>query len=218
MPDIRLDTGFLGNLKTRKLLKDLGDHGVVCTIRLWSYAGERHKKGVLVGFTLDDLEEIAGWTGERGAYASYAVRMRWVDAADDGTLSIHDWNEHQPWVFHSEKRIEAAKIGAAKRWEKRKVNAPRIRSASVPHAEGNAPSPTPSPLPLDQKKSQERVTRPGNGRFTVPTIEQVSEYCESRKNSVDPVKWYAHYTSNGWRVGKNPMKNWKAAIVTWEKG
>lgn len=70
---------------------------------------------------------------------------------------------------------------------------------------------------LDQKKDQTNCAPPKNGRFTPPTIEQVSEYCESRKNSVDPVKWYAYYVSNGWRVGKNPMKSWKAAIVTWEK-
>lgn len=70
---------------------------------------------------------------------------------------------------------------------------------------------------LDQKKDQTHLTRPGNGRFIPPTIEQVTEYCELRKNSVDPVKWYAHYTSNGWKVGKNPMKSWKAAIVTWER-
>jgi hypothetical protein len=35
---------------------------------------------------------------------------------------------------------------------------------------------------------------------------------------VDPVKFHAHYTANGWKVGKNPMKNWKAAVVTWERG
>ena len=64
------------------------------------------------------------------------------------------------------------------------------------------------------------MTRPkGNGRFTPPTIEQVSEYCRARNNQVDAVKFHAYYTSNGWKVGKNPMKNWKAAVVsTWEKG
>jgi hypothetical protein len=61
------------------------------------------------------------------------------------------------------------------------------------------------------------VPRPGNGRFTIPTIDEVSEYCAARRNNVDPVKFHAFYSSNGWRVGKNPMKKWKAAIVTWEK-
>ena len=49
-----------------------------------------------------------------------------------------------------------------------------------------------------------------------PTIEEVSAYCLERENGVNPAKWYAHYESNGWKVGKNPMKDWKAAVRTWE--
>jgi uncharacterized protein YdaU (DUF1376 family) len=81
-----------------------------------------------------------------------------------------------------------------------------------------APVPDPEPRPSPEPKDQERiVTRPGNGRFTPPTLDDVSDYCKARENRVDPIKFHAHYTANGWRVGKNPMKNWKAAIVTWER-
>ena len=52
--------------------------------------------------------------------------------------------------------------------------------------------------------------------FTVPTFEEVKDYCKERNKGVNPNKWYNHYTSNGWKVGKNPMKNWKAAVHTWE--
>ena len=55
-------------------------------------------------------------------------------------------------------------------------------------------------------------------RFTKPTIEEVQAYCQERGNSVDAQKWYDYYSANGWRVGKNPMKDWKAAIRTWERG
>ena len=54
-------------------------------------------------------------------------------------------------------------------------------------------------------------------RFIPPTMEQVIEYCLERQNNVDPEKWMNHYTSNGWKVGKNGMKDWKAAVRTWEK-
>lgn len=53
--------------------------------------------------------------------------------------------------------------------------------------------------------------------FKKPTLEEVREYCRERGNKVDPQQWMDHYTSNGWKVGKNPMKDWKAAIRTWEK-
>lgn len=54
-------------------------------------------------------------------------------------------------------------------------------------------------------------------KIALPTLEEVKAYCLERKNNVDPEKWHAYYTSNGWKVGKNPMKNWRAAVITWEK-
>ncbi len=53
-------------------------------------------------------------------------------------------------------------------------------------------------------------------RFTPPTIEEVAQYCNERGNSVDAQRFVDFYDSNGWKVGKNPMKDWKAAVRTWE--
>lgn len=54
-------------------------------------------------------------------------------------------------------------------------------------------------------------------RFTPPTVDEVREYCRSRHNAVNAEAFVAFYTSNGWKVGKNTMKDWKAAVITWEK-
>ena len=54
-------------------------------------------------------------------------------------------------------------------------------------------------------------------RFTPPTLDEVKEYCRERGNGVDAEKFCAYYGANGWRVGKNPMKDWKAAVRSWEK-
>jgi len=56
-----------------------------------------------------------------------------------------------------------------------------------------------------------------NMRFAQPTLEDVKQYCIERNNGVDAQRWYDYYSSNGWRVGKNPMKDWKAAVRTWER-
>ena len=53
--------------------------------------------------------------------------------------------------------------------------------------------------------------------FIKPTIDELKSYCKERNNSVDYKHWLDHYTSNGWMVGKTKMKDWKAAIRTWEK-
>lgn len=52
--------------------------------------------------------------------------------------------------------------------------------------------------------------------FTKPSREEVRAYCELRGNSVNPDAWFDHYTSNGWMVGRAMMKDWQAAIRTWE--
>lgn len=53
--------------------------------------------------------------------------------------------------------------------------------------------------------------------FVKPTIEEVIDYCKQRKNNVDSQKWYDYYESNGWKVGRNSMKDWKASIRLWER-
>ncbi len=54
-------------------------------------------------------------------------------------------------------------------------------------------------------------------RFTPPTVEEVRAYCQERKNGIDPETFVDFYSSKGWKVGNNPMKDWKACVRTWEK-
>ena len=53
-------------------------------------------------------------------------------------------------------------------------------------------------------------------RFTPPTLEEVKAYCKERGNSVDPERFIDFYSSKGWMVGKNKMKDWQAAVRGWE--
>lgn len=53
--------------------------------------------------------------------------------------------------------------------------------------------------------------------FSPPTIDEIQEYCRSRNNNVDPEQFYDFYESKGWMIGKNRMKDWKAAVRTWER-
>lgn len=52
--------------------------------------------------------------------------------------------------------------------------------------------------------------------FIKPTIEEIQNYCIERNNNVDAENFYNHYESNGWKVGKSSMKDWRAAVRTWE--
>lgn len=64
----------------------------------------------------------------------------------------------------------------------------------------------------DEKK-KERKSRV----FVKPTVEEVRAYCEERNNGIDAEAFVDFYISKGWMVGKNPMKDWQAAVRTWEQ-
>ena len=53
--------------------------------------------------------------------------------------------------------------------------------------------------------------------FKKPTLDEVKNYCILRKNNIDAEAFIAYYESKGWTVGSGKMKNWKAAVITWEK-
>ena len=57
----------------------------------------------------------------------------------------------------------------------------------------------------------------GNSRFQKPSLEEIRGYCISRGNQVDPEQFFNFYESKGWIIGKSPMKDWRAAVRTWEK-
>ena len=54
-------------------------------------------------------------------------------------------------------------------------------------------------------------------KFVPPTVDEVREYCESRNNGIDPEMFVDFYESKGWMIGQNRMKDWKAAVRTWER-
>ncbi len=69
--------------------------------------------------------------------------------------------------------------------------------------------------PYNPPQGDEGVSVPK--RFVPPTPEEVNAYCRERNNGIDGSEFCDFYTSKGWKVGKNPMKDWKAAVRTWER-
>ncbi|ADZ83205.1 hypothetical protein [Cellulosilyticum lentocellum] len=66
-------------------------------------------------------------------------------------------------------------------------------------------------------KQHNNVNKKESSRFTPPTLDQVREYCLERNNIVDAERFIDFYSSKGWCIGRNKMKDWKAAIRTWER-
>lgn len=64
--------------------------------------------------------------------------------------------------------------------------------------------------------SSAKSTTTKRKRFEKPSISDIEQYCMERNNNIDANQFYDYYESNGWKVGKNSMKDWKAAVRTWE--
>jgi hypothetical protein len=134
----------------------------------------------------------------------------------DGSICIDFLNEQlQEFDNISKLNSKNAKEG----WEKRrktKGSSDRNATASIPQCENDAIR--------EEERREDKIKEDkiiigakNEKRFSPPTVADITEYCFERENTVDAVRFFDHYTSNGWMVGKNKMKDWKAAVRTWEK-
>ena len=69
-----------------------------------------------------------------------------------------------------------------------------------------------------EREKEIEIEKEKRGRFTPPSLEEIKAYCQERNNDVDPETFFDFYTSKDWMIGKNRMKDWRAAVRTWEKG
>lgn len=68
----------------------------------------------------------------------------------------------------------------------------------------------------EKEKENEKDTDGNRSRFTPPTVQEVALYCEANGFRIDPDRFVNYYTSVGWHVGRNPIKDWKAAVRSWK--
>ena len=133
------------------------------------------------------------------------VNLKLVEIKDDDTIYMEEVNKM---------------IGSETKWAEYKRNA-KASARNVPLLENvqsvsnNSPTEIEKDIEID-KDTEKEVCKPQK-RFAKPTLDDVKAYCLERNNNVDPEKWYNYYSANGWKVGKNPMKDWKAAVRTWER-
>lgn len=115
----------------------------------------------------------------------------------------------------SSARSEAGRTGAARRWQNMANDNSEWQNIANDDKNAN----------MNMNPTKEKEVSPNgdtkkekakSGRFVPPTIEEVRAYCEERGGKVDPERWYAYYQSNGWRVGRSSMKDWKASVRLWE--
>ena len=86
---------------------------------------------------------------------------------------------------------------------KKKEDVNNISSSYVEHME-------------NENENEDLIEKKKVARFQKPTIEQLKEYMSEQGMNDIAENWLNHYEANGWMVGKNKMKDWKASVRTWK--
>lgn len=135
---------------------------------------------------------------------------------DSGVCVIRDWkvnnyiqsDRYTPTLYMEEKKHLSCKKSGQYDYS----DTPCIQNVSSPDTQVR--------LGKDRKAKSKSVKAdkpPRAARFTPPTVDEVRAYCQERGNSVDPERFVDFYASKGWLVGKTRMKDWRAAVRSWER-
>lgn len=150
---LRLDADLPGHPKVRRLARALGIEPVTATghvVTLWCWALRYAADGDLSAFSADDLEDGAGWGGERGALARALEEVGFVDGGEDGAAELHGWRERQERVVavraatRERVRRHRGRSGDAEGEPEGVTEAETVPESDVPEA----PSVTPAPSPV----------------------------------------------------------------------
>lgn len=221
MPCINLDLEYFSHRKILRLCAKLGPWAEIIPIKLWVYTGKFHpESGLLTGYSPEELIAIIGVRTEADRDAT-SILQALLDCGflvtAVGGYQVHQWLEYQGHIAAFSIR---GKTAAKKRWAKlsefTQNDTTSIPDAMLSDDSSNAPTILTNLTELSNLNDKDK--REPLKRFRPPTISEISDYCKERVNQIDPEKFFAYYESNGWRVGRNPMKSWKASIITWEKG
>lgn len=106
-------------------------------------------------------------------------------------------------------------------WDKfQTINKPTPSTIPLPEDYGMATVGLPLNRKEENRKEVEGTLARGNTpskKIIPPSLEQVQEYCAERKNGIDAQRFIDFYSAKGWMIGKNRMKDWRAAVRNWER-
>lgn len=128
----------------------------------------------------------------------------------------------EAWAEKRAKRAEAGRNGGLAKAANASIASDAKQSVAnlAVNVPVNVPAPVPVPVNLSTTTGGGRGTAdkpPRAARFTPPTVDEVRDYCQEHGNSVDPERFVDFYASKGWLVGKTKMKDWRAAVRSWER-
>ena len=169
---------------------------------------------------INNVKKIQRITGASDDDIKLLIAKRFIIPFETGIIVIKHWKLHN---YIRKDRIKETVYQAEKALITEKANGSYTLCQSLDGQVADKCQHRLDQARLDQVRlDQVRLDQVNNSankshRFTPPTLEEVTAYCQERNKGVDPQRWYDFYTAKGWMIGKNKMKDWKAAVRTWEK-
>ena len=97
---------------------------------------------------------------------------------------------------------------------RREVNAAN-RAGKKAEPETNKENPAAEPQPEEKPAQEIQQEKPKRKNFVKPTVEEIAAFCKEKKYTVSAQQFFNYYESNGWKIGRNAMKSWQAAVQNW---
>ena len=192
---------------------------IVCWFKLLCLAGKQNNSGVFmlndrIAYTDEMLATIFRRPLGTVRLALKVFEQFGMVEIVEGAITIPNWEKHQS-LDGLEAAREKTRLRVAAHREKQKQLAGGNGYSNVTVTPCNAVDK--NKIREDIEEDKEKSKKKASSRFTPPTLEEVQAYCRERGNNVDAERFINYYTANGWKVGKNSMKDWKAAVRTWER-
>lgn len=144
-----------------------------------------------------DVYDSSEWDNAQNVLQNFE-KYEMIKIDSKGIIEIINWEKRQEHNLTVNERV------AKSRAKKRSVT---INVTNVTSEENR----------IEENRIEENNSNMSKTKFQKPSFSEVNGYCSERSNKVDPQQFMNFYESNGWKVGKNSMKDWRAAVRTWEK-
>lgn len=199
-----------------------GDSIIVIWFKLMCLAGKSNSNGYLmmtdkIAYTDDILASI--FSRDIKLIQLSLTTFEKLDMVEitDNKMCLLNWEKHQNAERLSELR-EQSRLSSAKCRSKQVLPSHTVTGMSRDCHGDDTDKDIDIDKDIEPPVVSNDTTAPKGARaFVPPTVEEVSDYCAERNNTVDPQTFVDFYTSKGWVVGKTKMKDWKAAVRTWER-
>ena len=168
---------------------------------------------------IDKYKSIMRLTGASEDDLKLLIAKSFIIPFENGVIVIKHWrmnnlirsDRYKPTVYQEEKKQLSLKENGS--YTKKTTNGiPSDNQMTPQYSIGKN-----SIVKESIEDKGEQVATSSVKRFVKPTLEEVTAYCEERKNGISAQQFMDFYESKGWKVGNQPMKDWKASVRTWEQ-